>query len=386
MNKMSKKIFWILFSLLSLFLIITISIYNLNSYKDSFDKVKNSLNIMHRENEFNGPKPPEIIFADILVYSVRVIDNQIIITSHGNNKDVSYEIKKFASKIIDDEGIYIGNLYFDKYSYSIFDDGMTIVDNTSISKNLMDKLISSIIILIIGELVILYVIYKLTDWVCRPVIDAFNKQKDFIADASHELKTPLAVIMASAESLDKGKDKKIAQNILNESERMNKLIISLLDLAKSEYKNVQYSKVNLSKILLKSSLTFESVMFEKGIKLSYDIDEDVEFLCDADEMKQLFSILIDNAINHSLGEVYVSLKNFRNIEICVRNSGKEISKGDEEKIFERFYKSDKSRNRNSNRYGLGLAIAKNIVVKHAGKIIAYSKDGYTNFKITFRKN
>lgn len=105
-------------------------------------------------------------------------------------------------------------------------------------------------------------------------------------------------------------------------------------------------------------------------------------------IKQLIEILLDNAIKHAEKGSIINvnlLEESNNITILVKNKGEEIPKGEEEKIFERFYRIDKSRNRNDNRYGLGLAIAKNIVTNHNGKISAFSKDGITTFKILFKR-
>lgn len=138
---------------------------------------------------------------------------------------------------------------------------------------------------------------------------------------------------------------------------------------------------------LEAYLSFESLIFEKGIKLNYDIQENIKLLCNSNQIKQLVSILIDNSIKHcSLkGEVIINLKKEKgNIILNVTNKGKEIPKGEREKIFERFYRADESRNRNENRYGLGLAIAKNIVTNHNGKIQVNCENGYTTFKVIIK--
>jgi signal transduction histidine kinase len=166
---------------------------------------------------------------------------------------------------------------------------------------------------------------------------------------------------------------------------MAKLVKDLLNLASSE-KELELVKtnINLSSLIEKSVLTFESVFFEHDIKYIYNIEPNIIFNCNEEQIKQLMSILIDNAIKHTehKGEVIINLnKNNKDIILEVKNLGEPIKREDEKKIFERFYKCDDSRNRNSNNYGLGLAIAKNIVESHSGKISASSNNSYTTFKV-----
>ena len=224
--------------------------------------------------------------------------------------------------------------------------------------------------------------------ISKPVEEVFIKQKNFIADASHELKTPLSVITASAEALEKNpNEKKWLNNIKNETSRMNDLVIELLDLAKTENNNLELSIGNLSKTVELVALSFEGIAFEKGLKLEHHIDDNITFKMDEGAIKQVVEILLDNAINHSKnkGKITISLKESNNIELIVTNLGEEIPIGEEEKIFERFYRVDKSRNRDHNHYGLGLAIAKNIINNHSGTIKAFSSNGKTTFQVTFKK-
>ena len=212
---------------------------------------------------------------------------------------------------------------------------------------------------------------------------------EFVADVSHELKTPLTVIDASCDAYFNDKQDKWINNIKSESTRMGKLVKDLLDLAKLENsKELELKKENLSNILESTILTFESLFYEKNIKLEYDIEKNIYFNCNQDLIKELFGILIDNAINHTKenNKVIVNLiNNNKEIILKVKNEGSRIAKKDEEKIFERFYRKDESRNRNNNRYGLGLSIAKNIVEKHKGIISATTKDNYTIFKIVWNQ-
>ena len=117
-------------------------------------------------------------------------------------------------------------------------------------------------------------------------------------------------------------------------------------------------------------------------------EKDIKLKCSSVEIDEVVSILIDNAIKHSYKNSLIKVnlyKDKNNIVLDVINNGKDIPKDECNKIFERFYRSDKSRNRETNRYGLGLAIAKNIVNNHDGSIIAFSKDNYTTFRVTFKQ-
>ena len=169
---------------------------------------------------------------------------------------------------------------------------------------------------------------------------------------------------------------------------MNLLISKLLNLAKSErMEGVVLVNNNLSKTVELSLLPFEGRAYEKGIKLSYEIEDNINILMDEDSIKELVEILLDNAIKHAKknGSIKVSLKKDSQVALLVQNGGEPIPKGEEEKIFERFYRVDKARSRKDNRYGLGLAIVKNIVLLHKGKIKASSMDGITTFQVTFKK-
>ena len=411
MKELNRKVFKTIFLILSLFIVTGIVIYNISSYKKEYDNVKRNLTFMEDRNtskpEGNPPEPREsnndmpepkdreldnMMIMDYEIYSVKINNEKIErIINHSNNTS-NFDVETIAKKIIrKDNGLEIGNLYINKYSYNYTKDTIVIINTKNINDRLVFTLSLSIILLILFETIIYFISKGLTKRITRPAQESFDKQRDFIADASHELKTPLAVIMASSDELKSDKkNEKYVDNIKYESERMNTLIKNLLDLSKLE-KGIgveHYKEENISKIIERISLTFEAIAFEQNVKIDTNIENDIMFKCSKEEIERLISIVLDNAIKHSYKKSVINVnvnkdKNTTNIEIM--NHGDPINPGDEEKIFERFYRADKSRNRDANRYGLGLAIAKNIVTNHNGTIKAYSKDGKTTFKINLKK-
>lgn len=414
MNKLKNKVFWVIFIILSLFLISIICIFNYQNYKNEKENIisnlmrVNSVKDDEHRNDFDPSNKPNEkiekdnsrsepkIFMDNTVYTAILNDNNEVVDviNHTQNDVNDETIKNIAESIVlnkNSKNLNVGNLYFEQYSYFFTrNNTITIIDNSLIKERLISLIKTSLIIFVLLECVIIFVAIKLTSWIIKPVIQSFDKQKQFIADASHELKTPLTVIMANAEALEnEPQEKKWLNNIKSESERMSNLISDLLDMAKLENGvKEQYSNENISKIIEREILTFESIIYEKKIKLNYEIEENIFFNCNTNQIKQVVSILLDNAIKHSFtenGEIYVGLKKEKNnISLEVKNKGKEIPKEKQEKIFERFYRVDESRNRDENRYGLGLAIAKNIVENHNGKISVNSSNEYTTFKIIFK--
>ncbi len=396
MSKLRKKIFYTVLGILTAATFIFLLAFNIQNYDDQKDIIKRSMgfNGMAGRNLPGELNNRNIRFMDANVATVRLDKNNNIveIINHSNEEVDTLTIKEIATNILNSNNLeeeHIGNLYFEKYSYSYHAGSrLVIVDNFFVQSNLKEVLKNSLVFLLVLELVFIAIANLISHWISRPVEESFEKQKNFIADASHELKTPLSVITASAEALDANpKEKKWLTNIKNEAERMNNLVIDLLDLAKTENGNIELVNGNLSKVVELSVLTFEGRAVEKNIKLNYHIDDNINIKMNENMIRQVIEILLDNAIKHSKekGKVEISLKETNNIELTVSNLGDAIPEGEEEKIFDRFYRADKSRNRNDNRYGLGLAIAKNIVTLHNGTIKAYSKNGKTTFQVNFKK-
>ena len=411
MNKLKNKVFYTTIAILTISVLSIIVIFNAQNYIEQKNSIGNSLNVATNNDREKGDKPPEkpldnkepmynpanedIKFMDSTIYTILLDENNNIkdVINHSNDGAETTEITKLAQDILkgDIQERHVGCLYFEDYSYVYLkNNSLTILDNTNIKDGLLKSLQISCLLFVIIEIVIIFISKIITKWITEPVRVSFENQKRFIADASHELKTPLSVIIASTEAFeDNPKETKWITNIKNESSRMSLLVTNLLELAASESKEAfKFEEGNLSKAVELSVLTFEGRAFESNVKLEYNIPENVKMKMDENSIKQLIEILLDNAIKHAEKGSIINVnlvEESNNITILVKNKGEEIPKGEEEKIFERFYRIDKSRNRNDNRYGLGLAIAMNIVTNNNGKISAFSKDGITTFKILLKK-
>ena len=214
---------------------------------------------------------------------------------------------------------------------------------------------------------------------------AWEQQRQFTADASHELKTPLTVILANTGILLSHKQETISnqvkwvENTETEAQRMKQLVEDMLFLAKSDDVRlpVTHLPLDFSDAVLSRILPFESVAYEQGITIQSNIERDIVVNGDEGQLKQLVSILMDNACKYAPqgGTITVSLlREQEKAKLVVNNTGGVIAPEELAHVFERFYRSDKSRARKQGGYGLGLAIAKSIAEKHHGVITAESEE------------
>ena len=392
MNNLGQKIFHLLIIILTTFLSSIFIAFNLSIYNKEYNDLKEKFMIINSTIQKNSYNP---IFMENEVYVVifNRTGNIDKIINYSSNDLTDSEIKELVINNVNKiNSKKIESLYTSDYVFMETKEGnLIMVNNTSTKSYLLKELFKSILVFIILETIQVIISLNITKRIVKPVNESFIRQKQFIYDASHELKTPIAIISASAEMLEKNhKEKKWLNNIKTENNRMNKLVISLLDLSKSENikENEVYTNVNLSKVIKNKALTFESLIYENSLELDVDVVNDIMFNCNEDRIKELLSILIDNAIKHSLPNSQITVKLSKeknNIYLSVKNKGKEIPVSEREKIFERFYRLDKSRNRDDNRYGIGLSIAKNIVINHNGTINVNCKDGYTTFIVNFKQ-
>ena len=250
---------------------------------------------------------------------------------------------------------------------------------------------NSVIIGLIGYAVFFLISLFLAKWMTKPVEKTWNEQKQFIADASHELKTPITVIMTNAEMMsdksytDSDRDS-FTKNILSTSKRMRGLVESLLELARLDNNRTpaKFDTIDYSKLINNSILPFEPLFYENDLELSADIENGINVQGDKDKLRQVISILLDNALKYSDKSDKVTVRLKRQSASCilsVSGAGTPLSKEECQNIFKRFYRVDQARN-DGQSYGLGLSIAESIVSEHSGKIWAESDNSHNTFCVT----
>lgn len=236
----------------------------------------------------------------------------------------------------------------------------------------------------------------LAKWAVKPVAKAWQQQKQFIADASHELKTPLTVITTNAELLQstdftETERDKFLQRISLMSGQMRQLVEKMLILAKSDNQvtAIPMDTPDLSKLVLNAAISFEGVFIEKGLSLESFIEPDIKVHGNKEGLQQVIDILLDNAGKYSSpnSTTHIELHNADWKKCCIKvsNPGPPIPQEELKNIFQRFYRTDKARSRDGS-FGLGLSIAKNIVHLHKGKIWAESQNGINSFFVELRKD
>lgn len=258
---------------------------------------------------------------------------------------------------------------------------------TSVLRNMMGPYL---LIALVSMVLLLGVSLVLSYWATRPVEQAWKQQRQFLSDASHELKTPLTVILSNAELLEgaelEARPARWTDNIHTEGLRMKHLVEEMLTLARADnlVQTAEFTPVSLSDTAADCVLAFEPVAFEAGKGLEYDIAPELSVLGDRDKLYRLISILLDNAIKYGAegGTVRLTLEQRdRQARLTVSNPGQPISPEQLSHLFERFYRADTSRGEKSG-FGLGLSIAQTIAREHKGPLKAESDAQSTRFTFT----
>lgn len=306
-----------------------------------------------------------------------------------SDEELVLEITRAALRSPDPVGV-LGeyNMRFCKVNSSN-GDSIVFTDMSSEQATIAHLIRTCILVGVVSFGIFLFISFRLAHWAVKPVDEAWQQQKQFVADASHELKTPLTVIMTNAELLQKPEyedsaKEQFASSILTMSHQMRDLVEGLLDLARVDNGAVQtaFEQVALSDLAEETGMIFEPILFEKGLLLESTVEPAVCVRGSGVHLQQVLKILLDNALKYSdPGTVRLTLQRLGSgCRITVSNPGPAISEEDRKHIFKRFYRADKSRHRDGS-YGLGLSIAENIVREHGGKIWAESENGQNSFHV-----
>lgn len=258
-------------------------------------------------------------------------------------------------------------------------------EDSSIMQNMASLIFTSFLGCVGALAAFFFISLFLSKWALTPVEQAWERQRQFVADASHELKTPVTVILANMGILLTNRKDAIESQIKwveytkAEAERMKHLVDDLLFLAKTDAPSVKkpFILLSFSDIVWSALLPFESVAFEQGVALNSEIADGVILEGEEEQLKQLIVILLDNACKYTdeKGAVTVRLEKLPDkVKLSVNNTGQPIAPDSLEHLFERFYRADKARTREKGGYGLGLSIAKRIVEGHHGKITVESTE------------
>ena len=415
-----KKIILAIMGSLILLFAITLSVILLASYREirqeNMEMLKRHVELYYLENKTGGssdvppdtqpdvrpdrpgasaPEPPGKPPLDqkpdyqlSTFYSVAFGENDTVIAVDNGEKEVysEEELIRIAKEILagNNASGRSGSLSYiaeRRPDYTL----VAFMDNT-VSESGLNTLFRNV--LIIGGaaiLVMFFISLYLSGRIIRPLEENDQRQKQFISDASHELKTPVAVISTNAEMLSREiGDNEWLANIQYENERMGGLIRQLLDLSRAENAEAQTEQVDFSRIAAGEALAFEMLAFEQGKTIQSDVEEGVQLTGNPTQLTQIVSVLLDNAIRHAAGrEISLTLKHQGHAaQLTVTNDGDAIPPDKLKHLFDRFYRVDEARTDDGHHYGLGLSIAKAITEKHGGSITVSCRDGKIRFTVS----
>lgn len=384
----------IIFTITLVSVLVAVNIINLNSsFRQQRRMIRDDIGFYGIEafcgNDNQKIKRQEYDYSTSVVLknkTIMVLSNSLKETTDKDilsmTKELQKDKKRFGS--IDDY-IYVVRTLKSGNTVYIF------VDNKEAMQNSKQFFIVSIFIFLLSVIVFTIISYYLSRWMTKPSEKAIKNQKIFVANISHDLKTPITIIRANADLIENEvKNKKSIKYIQQETEKLNHLVNEMLTLTRIDntISKENFKSFNFGDSLFDVVLPFESIAYEKGIRFNINIDEVTDYFGDENNIQKLAEILIDNAMSYTAKGGIVDVDAYENskaVTLSVTNTGEPISDEKKVEIFDRFYRESKSRESTGNHYGLGLSIANTIVKKHNGKISIESKNGKNTFTVILPK-
>ncbi len=280
--------------------------------------------------------------------------------------------------------------YYYKVSNFLDKKIIIIADMSQTISRYHDTMVKLLVVLSVAIVLVFLLVMLISKNLFKPIEDTLINQKKFLSDASHELKTPIAVISANADVIMKNDDSEWINNVKAQTERMKTLVTDLLTLSAIDENNAIKKKVkfNLSDEIIKVTLFFDALAFEKGKRIITSVENDIFINGDPDSVRKITEIFIENAIKYATPQtdIIVSLKTVSHkIVMTVYNQGSNVPREDAKKIFERFYRGEKSRSRELGGSGLGLSIAKSLCSLNKWKISANCElNEYMEIRVVFQ--
>ena len=396
-NKQQKRIFivlMIIFTITLVSILVAVNIINVNSsFRQQRRMIRDDIGFYGIEafcgNDNQKIKRKEYDYSTSVVLknkTIMVLSNSLKETTDKDILSMTQELQKSRKRFgsIDDY-IYLVRILKSGNTVYIF------VNNKEALQNSKQFFIVSIFIFLLSVIVFTIISYYLSRWMIKPSEKAIKNQKIFVANISHDLKTPITIIRANADLIENEvKNKKSIKYIKQETEKLNHLVNEMLTLTRIDntISKENFKSFNFGDSLFDVVLPFESIAYEKGIRFNINIDEVTDYFGDENNIQKLAEILIDNAMSYTAKGGIVDVDAYENskaVTLSVTNTGEPISDEKKVEIFDRFYRESKSRESTGNHYGLGLSIANTIVKKHNGKISIESKNGKNTFTVILPK-
>lgn len=326
-------------------------------------------------------------------FSVVVLDGIVVSYSLDNIAAVDEsDAESYAEQIIAD-GIDKG--FIDIYRYMVVDcddetggSRIIFVDCRQEIESFKNTLVYSVGVSLLGFLAVFTLVLFWSKKIFKPVADSYEKQKRFITDASHEIKTPLTIIDANTEVIEMvNGESEWTQNTRKQVKRLTSLTNQMVALSRLDENPEPKEKIefDISDVAYEVVDHFSTLSEVKGKKIKMDIEDGVRYIGDENSIRQLISILVDNAMKYAVEskDIEISLRrDGRKVRFVLRNMTEGMEEGSQDILFERFYRPDSSRNSETGGSGIGLSLAKSIVEAHKGKITAKcDKNGYITFQV-----